>query len=70
MLGRFPSRLTEFESEANVGRGRFIPTTPWESIWNGVAEWWGLDGAGRDAVLPNKANFASEILSLVDLFKD
>jgi cullin-associated NEDD8-dissociated protein 1 len=29
MLGKFPSRFTEFESDVNVGRGRFIPTTPW-----------------------------------------
>ena len=30
MLGRYPDQLLEFESDANVGRGRMIPTTPWE----------------------------------------
>ena len=52
MLGNYPSRLTEFESEANVGRGRMIPTTPWESVWNGVGEWMGLDDQARDELLP------------------
>ena len=34
-----------------------IPTTPWEAVWNGVAEWWGLDGTQRAEPLPNMANF-------------
>ena len=70
MLGSYPGRLTEFVSEANVGRGRFIPTTPWESIWNGVSEWYGIDAAGRAEILPNMANFdAGDIFTQAQLYK-
>ena len=70
MLGSYPGRLTEFVSEANVGRGRFIPTTPWESIWNGVSEWLGIDAAGRAEILPNMANFdAGDIFTQAQLYK-
>jgi cullin-associated NEDD8-dissociated protein 1 len=70
MLGSYPGRLTEFVSEANVGRGRFIPTTPWESIWNGVSEWYGIDAAGRAEILPNMANFdAGDIFTQAHLYK-
>lgn len=52
-LGEYPSDLTD-DSPLNVGRGRFIPTTPWESIWYGVGEWMGLEGeAEMKKFLPN-----------------
>lgn len=57
MLGKYPHRFTEFESDLNVGRGRFIPTTPWESIWNAVGEWLELDEEELVDVLPHKENF-------------
>ena len=70
MLGKYPSRLTQFVSEVNVDRGRFIPTTPWESMWNGVSEWWGIDAADRAEILPNMANFnASQLFSEAQLYK-
>ena len=62
MLGKYPSRLTEFESEANIGRGRMIPTTPWESVWNGVGEWLGLDAQARVEMLPNMVNFPTDAM--------
>merc|ERR1719174_816403 len=31
--GRYPDRLTEEESNLNIGRGRILPTLPWESMW-------------------------------------
>ena len=37
-------------SEENCGRGRFIPWLPWEAIWNGVGEWWGLSDDERKEV--------------------
>lgn len=54
-LGEYPSDLTE-ESPLNIGRGRIIPTTPWESIWNGVGEWMGVQGTSEmKKLLPNLA---------------
>jgi cullin-associated NEDD8-dissociated protein 1 len=70
MLGKYPSRLTEFVSEANIGRGRMIPSTPWESVWNGVGEWLGLDAEARLELLPNMANFPTDAMfSHSQLFK-
>ena len=56
--------------DVNVGRGRFIATTPWEAIWNGIAEWWGLDEDSRADVLPHASNFDDRtIFSVEDLFR-
>jgi len=62
MLGKFPSRFTEFESDANIGRGQILPTTPWEAIWNGVSEWWGFDADERKALLPHAENFEKDAI--------
>jgi len=52
ILGEYPSDLTE-ESSLNLGRGRIQPTTSWESLWNGIAIWFGItDEKDLDAVLP------------------
>lgn len=70
MLGKFPSRLTEFESDVNIGRGRFIPTTPWESVWNAVGEWLDLDEGDLREVLPHAGNFPKDaIFTKEQLFK-
>ena len=34
-----------------------MPTTPWEAIWYGLAEWFGVDAASMAEVLPNYGNF-------------
>jgi len=62
MLGKFPISLGE-DSDVNVGRnGRFLPTTPWEAPWYGLAEWFGV-GVDRMAdILPNAANFPEKTL--------
>jgi len=35
--GQFPSDLTD-DGPLNIGRGRLIPTTPWEAVWKPIAE--------------------------------
>jgi hypothetical protein len=37
--------------------GRIIPTTPWESVWYALAEWFGVDSRSMAEVLPNVYNF-------------
>ena len=76
MLGQFPVRLAEFESDSNIGRGRIIPTTPWESVWNAVAQWMGVtDSALLAKLLPHAKNFKGGsppeggIFDLTDVFK-
>lgn len=65
--GQFPDDLTD-QGNLNIGRGRLIPTTPWEGVWNGMAEWFGVTSQNIEAVLPNLQNFESNIFSKADLF--
>ena len=63
ILGKYPSRLDD-SSEQNVfnSGGRFIPTTPWESLWGPVARWFGVDEDQMMDVLPNAGNFPENVL--------
>jgi len=41
-----------------LSRGRMIPTYPWDAMWAGTAEWFGIeDGPEMDYVLPMRSNF-------------
>jgi uncharacterized protein (DUF1501 family) len=65
IIGTFPERLGE-EGDYWTSRGRMIPTTPWDSIWNGVANWMGVKGDDElDFILPNRGNFPP-----CDMFSD
>ena len=69
MLGRYPERLGYYESELNLGRGIYIPTTPWEAVWNAVGPWWGVDPTKIARILPNRANFpSSDLFTKAQLF--
>lgn len=70
IFGEYPDDLSD-DGKQNVGRGRLIPTTPWEGMWSGIAKWMGIvDGdKGLDYVLPNLKNFGSEhIIHVEDLY--
>lgn len=42
----------------------------WESIWNGVAQWYGINVEDDlDYVLPNRGNFGCRLLTEKDLYK-
>jgi hypothetical protein len=61
------------ESDQWIGRGRFVPTTPWEAVWNGVGQWLGVHGgADLDWALPNRHNFneCEDLFTDKDLFSD
>ena len=71
ILGSYPDDLTE-EGPVNIGRGRLIPTLPWEAAWKGIAQWMGVaNTCDLDYVLPNRGNF-NECLLFTDrdIFKD
>lgn len=38
ILGRYPDSLLDSGSVA-LGRGRILPTVPWEAMWNGIVDW-------------------------------
>jgi len=60
ILGTYPEDFSE-STMIGLSRGRMIPTTPWDAILNGVAEWCGVTDQGDlGTVLPMKGNFPSE----------
>lgn len=61
ILGDYPADFSE-ASELNVGRGRMIPTTPWEGLWAPVATWFGVDDGDLATVLPNIGNFPEDMI--------
>ena len=62
ILGRYPDRIDN-ESPLNVRTGgRFIPTTSWEAVWHGLAEWFGVESGKMEDVLPQLSNFPSSAL--------
>jgi uncharacterized protein (DUF1501 family) len=67
ILGVYPDDLSP-EGDQILKRGRTVPTTPWEAVWAGVGEWFGVNEADMDKVLPNRGSFAS-FFSKEDLFK-
>ena len=58
ILGQYPDDLST-DSPINVSdRGVLIPTTPFESIWNEVAQWFGVTRSDDlNYVLPNRHSF-------------
>jgi cullin-associated NEDD8-dissociated protein 1 len=62
--GQYPDDLNPATSELEVGGGRgvFIPTTPWEGLWYGMAQWFGVAEDQMAEVLPNAANFPDTAL--------
>ena len=66
--GEYPDDLTS-SGPLNVGRGRLIPTLGWESLWNGIAEWMGVEESEMESVIPNKKWYPSDqLLKASDLF--
>ncbi len=47
-----------------------IPTTPWESLWHGVAQWFGIiNPTDLDEILPNKNSFPEgDMFTTVELY--
>jgi cullin-associated NEDD8-dissociated protein 1 len=67
IVGRYPDDLSP-EGDQILHRGRVVPSTPWEAVWAGVGEWFGVEEAAlTTTVLPNYGNFP-EHFSRDDLF--
>ena len=56
IFGQYPKSLGT-DHELNAGRGRIIPTTSWEAVWHGIAQWFGVDESSMERILPNVRNF-------------
>jgi len=54
ILGEYPTDLTAAGPLVD-NFGRFLPTTSWDSIWNGILEWTGVtEQTDLDYCLPNR----------------
>lgn len=75
VLGEYPTDLLELSAEEgglNVGRGRIIPTTPWEGIWYPIARWMGVSEDQMSTVLPNLAEwqFGTHLIPCDTMYED
>jgi cullin-associated NEDD8-dissociated protein 1 len=68
ILGDYPGDLSRAGSVMS-GNGRAIPTTSWDQIWAGIAQWYGVEEMDMDQVLPNRKNFPKpSLFTQSDLF--
>jgi cullin-associated NEDD8-dissociated protein 1 len=61
ILGEYPHDLTD-DGPLTLGRGRMIPTTPWDAVFHGIATWLGVPESEMTNVVPNIQNFESSLL--------
>ncbi len=68
VLGEFPRNLTN-DGDYAFEPGIVIPSYPWESLWNGIAQWFGVTSPNDlTTVLPNRNTFANLLWAESDLF--
>jgi len=70
IYGQYPESFKENDL-TNDGRGRLIPTTSWDSMWNAISHWFGITSE-EDLmyVLPNRNNFGCRLITDTDLYKN
>lgn len=66
--GDYPADITS-SGPLNVGRGRLIPTTSWESILNSCLEWMGVPDKDMDYCLPNRKETGAKLFSVEEVFE-
>lgn len=68
ILGEYPDTFAD-EGPLNIGRGRLIPTTPWDAVFKSIASWIGVPHFAMDDICPNMDNFdSSYFFDANDLF--
>lgn len=69
ILGSYPDVLSD-DGPLVFGPGIVIPTLSWDSVWNGIAQWFGITNPDDlDEILPNRNNFANDLFHANDLYK-
>ena len=66
VLGKYPDDFEQSDSNHTnpiaLGRGRMIPTHPWDAMWYGTAQWFGVtEENDMEKVLPMWKNFDSDL---------
>ena len=55
----------------SLGRGRIIPTLPWDAQWHAIAQWMGVVDHKLVEVLPNLHSFAAhQLINRTQLFSN
>eukprot|EP00586_Coscinodiscus_wailesii_P017163 CAMPEP_0172518280 /NCGR_PEP_ID=MMETSP1066-20121228/290722_1 /TAXON_ID=671091 /ORGANISM="Coscinodiscus wailesii, Strain CCMP2513" /LENGTH=2420 /DNA_ID=CAMNT_0013300633 /DNA_START=56 /DNA_END=7314 /DNA_ORIENTATION=- len=63
ILGTYPTTLSD-DGPHIITPGIVIPTTPWDAVWNGVAQWFGITNSNDlDVVLPNRNTFSGDLFT-------
>lgn len=63
VLGQYPDDFEQSSTnDIALSRGRMIPSFPWDAMWKGAAEWFGVSSSDMNMVLPMQNNFPSELL--------
>jgi hypothetical protein len=61
--------LTSDGSQIISDVGIVIPSSPFEALWNGIAEWFGITNENDlKSILPNRQPFENMLYSGNDLF--
>ena len=56
IVGKYPPTFS-LNYEFNIDRGRIIPTTAWDSVFNSISQWMGVSTTDLQRVLPNRNKF-------------
>lgn len=66
--GEYPPDITA-SGPLNLGRGRLIPTSSWESMYNPVIEWMGVVAEeDLDYCIPNRHKTETKLFSMEEVF--
>ncbi len=69
ILGDYPDDLST-EGPLILDRGRVIPTTPWDAVFKGIAQWAGVQNDQLSNVLPNLNNFNDDSPNVNEMFTE
>ena len=70
IVGKYPPTFS-LDNEFNIDRGRIIPTTSWDSIFNSISLWMGITSdADLKRVLPNRNKFLTDMFASSMLFNE
>ena len=66
--GEYPSDITD-DGPNSIGRGRLLPTLSWESIYNPIAQWMGVETEKElNYCLPNRIETGTKLFQKEEVF--
>ncbi|KNC53335.1 twin-arginine translocation domain-containing protein [Thecamonas trahens ATCC 50062] len=69
VLGQYINKFSD-DGPQIIDKGRVLPTMPWEAMWHGIAQWFGVADEHMPAIFPNWAKFdPSTFYTQADLYE-